>query len=80
MVKEKGRGRRQAFRSGINGGCEAVLFEFRAKEPVEPSELRIAACSFDEAGGFLRRHEPDFVVDRVLNLGVILLVSGSPID
>jgi hypothetical protein len=34
----------------------------------------------DEALAYLRWHEPDFTIESVQNLGLILMVSGSPVD
>jgi hypothetical protein len=91
-----GKSRKQVpsrFEIGNHGGCEALLFEFRDNlvrflddEPDETTDLpephivQIAARTFDEAFAYLRWHEPDFVIDRVENLGLILMVSGSPVD
>lgn len=81
------------FETGTHGGCEALLYEFREKlrasaEPTapdsvdlnEPHTVRIAANTFDEALEYLRWHEPHFVIDSVQNLGIIAMVSGSPLD
>jgi hypothetical protein len=68
------------FEVGTHGGCEASLFEFSEKQSLEHHVVRIAATTFDEALAYLRWNEPGFLIDRVQNQGVILLVSGSPID
>ena len=68
------------FVVGTHGGCEARLFEFREKHLTEPHVVQIAAASFDEALAYLRWHEPGFEVDSIQNLGIILLVSGLPVD
>jgi hypothetical protein len=74
------------FEAGARGGCEAHLFEFQeqsAAEPEpepEPRTVRIAAIKLDEALSYLRWHAPDFQIERVQNLGLILMVSGSPVD
>ena len=68
------------FVVGSHGGCEARLFEFREKHLSESNIVQIAAASFDEALAYLRWHEPEFEIDSAQNLGIILLVSGSPID
>lgn len=75
--RDKGRSR---FRAGRSGGCEAELFEFRDGDPAEPNQLRIAAASFDDAVAYLRQHDPGFRVRCAQSLGVILLVSGTPLD
>jgi hypothetical protein len=68
------------FEIGSHGGCEASLFEFSEKQSPEPHVVRIAALKLDEALDYLRWHEPDFEIKSVHNLGIILMVSGSPID
>lgn len=81
------------FDVGSHGGCEALLFEFRdnltrfmkesdndSADVPEPHIVRIAALTFDGALEYLRFHEPDFAIDSVQNLGLILMVSGSPVD
>jgi hypothetical protein len=42
--------------------------------------VRIAATTFDEALTYLRWSEPEFKINSVQNLGIIILVSGSPVD
>ncbi len=68
------------FEIGSHGGCEASLFEFSEKPSPEPHVVRIAALKLDEALDYLRWHEPDFEIDSAHNLGIILMVSGSPVD
>ena len=79
------------FKVGGHGGCEAILYEFSESEedepdPLEPTRpirrnvIRIAAKTFDEALEYLRWRHPKFVIDRVENRGLILLISGSPVD
>ena len=72
--------RRSRFRAGRSGACEAELFEFREGDRADPIQLRIAAASFDEAVAYLRLHDPGFRVRCAQSLGVILLVSGTPLD
>jgi hypothetical protein len=68
------------FHVGAHGGCETSLFEFTEKSSPEPHVVRIAALKLDEALAYLRWHEPDFTIESVQNLGLILMVSGSPVD
>jgi hypothetical protein len=82
------------FEVGSHGGCEASLFEFRESGPYQETEaarpesmrlpkrntVRIAATTFDEALTYLRWSEPEFKINSVQNLGIIILVSGSPVD
>lgn len=79
---------------GKHGGCEALLYEFRERLPPrsaklasqEPADLldphitRIAATTFEEAAAYLRWDNPGFVVEGASCLGLITLVSGSPVD
>ena len=68
------------FEVGTHGGGEASFFEFSEKQSPEPYAVRVAALRLDEALAYLRWHEPDFVIESVKNLGIILMVSGSPVD
>jgi hypothetical protein len=81
------------FETGGHGGCEALLFQFcdsltrlvdenrnKASEFPEPHIVRIAARTFDDALEYLQWREPDFAIDSVQNLGLILMVSGSAVD
>ncbi len=81
MGKEKKKKQAPArFVVGAHGGCEARLFEFQENHLPEPHIVQIAAASFDEALAYLRWHEPGFEIDSIENLGIILLVSGLPVD
>jgi hypothetical protein len=81
MGKESSRKRRSSrFGVGTHGGCEARLFEFRGKDLSDPHIVRVAALSLDEALAGLRWHEPEFDIESVQNLGILLMVSGSPVD
>jgi hypothetical protein len=70
-----------------------LLYEFRERSPhvaesedsksaeqQKPHATRIAANTLDEALEYLRWDEPHFVIDSVQNLGLIVMVSGSPLD
>ena len=92
--REKDKEAVSRFKVGSHGGCEASLFEFRESGPYQETEtsgresprlperntVRIAATTFDEALTYLRWTEPEFKIDSVQNLGIIILVSGSPMD
>jgi hypothetical protein len=56
------------------------VFEFSEKPSPEPHVERIAKVKLDEALACLRWHEPDFEINSVHNLGIILMISGSPVD
>jgi len=91
MAKSKG-GKQAStrFEIGSQGGCEALLFEFRDRRPVERCEAaerppethiaRIAAATFEEALAYLQWDDPDFVIESIQNVGLIVMVSGSPLD
>jgi hypothetical protein len=73
-----------AFRQGRFGACEARLYEFRGRPDSSNSEEekveRFAADSIYEGLVYLRRREPDFEVISVQCIGLITLLSGSPLD
>jgi hypothetical protein len=72
------------FRQGRFGACEAHLYEFRGRDyPCESDEERVerlAAESIYEGLVYLRRREPDFEVTSVQCIGLVTLLSGSPLD
>lgn len=68
------------FEPGARGGCEAQLFEFREAHSPDASTIRIATVSLDDALTYLRWHGDNFQPGTIGSLGLILLVSGSPID
>jgi hypothetical protein len=83
--------KKAGFRPGTHGGCEALLYEFREQLPSESDDpirtssmnsrvVLIAAVTFDEALTYLRFDSPEFNVQSVRCLGLILMVSGSPAD
>ena len=72
--------RQNDLKVGRFGGSEAQLFEFQEMGAQEPRVVRVAALKLDDALSFLRLHEPDFQIKRVENLGLVLMVSGSPVD
>jgi hypothetical protein len=82
---------RGGFRPGTHGGCEALLYEFSERTLSDSDDLvrtpsmnsrvvLIAAVTFDEAFAYLRFDSPDFNVQNVRCLGLILMVSGSPAE
>jgi hypothetical protein len=77
---KKGRQSPNRFQIGTHGGCEASLFEFSEKHIPKPHIVRVAAVNLDQALAYLHWHEPEFEIESVQNLGLILMVSGSPID
>jgi hypothetical protein len=93
MGKSKKKKQAEArFVTGRHGGCEALLYEFRERlssvagsddksaDPPKPNTTRIAANTLDEALEYLHWDEPHLVIDTVQNLGLIVVISGSPLD
>jgi len=76
--------RSAAFRQGRFGACEARLYEFRGRSDSSSSEEekveRFAADSIYEGLVYLKRREPDFEVMSAQYVGLITLLSGSPLD
>ena len=71
------------FRQGRWGACEARLYEFRGHDPSSSEEEqveRLAAENIHEALVYLKRREPDFEVTSVQYVGLITMLSGSPLD
>jgi len=93
MPKAKNR-KSHRFRPGARGGCEALLWEFREgnlqddAEPnlqttlrqLPPRVVLIVANTLDEALAYLRLDRPDFEVHTVNCLGLVIMVSGSPLN
>jgi hypothetical protein len=88
-----GEKRIKRFRTGVSGLCEARLYEFREKSlspelddsrppsnRIAPRTEWIAAVTLDEALAYLRLETPDFDVYSVTCLGLIVMVSGSPLN
>ena len=72
-----------SFRLGQSGTCEATLFAFFGKSlPGSPETpvRRIAATELFEAAVYLHKRHREFRVERVEVLGLIEMVSGSPLD
>jgi hypothetical protein len=91
----KNKNKKQAanrFAIGRHGGCEALLYAFRDRQAgldeddestayqLGSNAIHIAAVTFEEAFAYLRRERPDLNVDNVVCLGLIEMVSGSPVD
>ena len=68
------------FDTGKRGLCEAYLFEFQELGMGEPRKLTIAAARLEDALSHLREDSPDFQIKSAQNLGLIVMVSGSPLD
>ena len=73
------------FRPGRTGACEAQLWTFTSspgilKDDHAPEVHWVAAESLDAALLYLRRRHDDFMITEVRFLGMIPLLSGSPLD
>jgi hypothetical protein len=91
VTKSKTKKKKSKFHTGSRGGCESRLYEFRER-PISEEELKllsnplaprielIAAGTLDEALAYLRFDSPDFDVHTVTCLGLIIMVSGSPLN
>ncbi len=75
-------GRKGRFRCGAGGACEASLFTFtsRCEEGEEPPVGRIAAASMEEALEYMRAHCADFQIIRLEFVGMLRMLSGTPVD
>ncbi len=73
-----------AFRQGRFGACEAHLYEFRGRDyPSSSDEERVERLAVDsiyQGLVYLKRREPDFEITSVQLIGLVTLLSGSPLD
>jgi len=73
------------FRPGTSGQCEAQLWLFigpseMVKDDYVPEIHWVAAESLDAALLYLRKRHDDFTITEARFLGMIPLLSGSPLD
>jgi hypothetical protein len=73
------------FRQGTTGACEAQLRHFVGPPGIlsddhAPEVQWVAAESLDAALFYLRRRHDDFVITQARFLGMIRLLSDSPLD
>ena len=74
-----------AFRPGTSGKCEAQLWLFMSpqnilKDDGVPEVYWVAAVSLDAALLYLRKRHADFTITEARFMGMIPLLSGSPLD
>ena len=74
-----------AFRPGTSGECEAQLWLFIGPQGIlqddhVPEIHWVAADSLDAALAYLRKRHDDFMITEARLVGVIPLLSGSPLD
>lgn len=73
------------FRPGTSGVCEAQLWSFTGtpeviKDDPVPEIHWVAAESLDTALLYLRKRHDDFTIAEARFVGMIPLLSGSPLD
>ena len=73
------------FRPGTTGECEAQLWTFIGSPGILPDENAprvhwVAAESLEAALRHMRRRYDDFIITEARFLGMIPLLSGSPLD
>jgi hypothetical protein len=73
------------FRPGTSGECEAQLWNFSGppgifRDDHVPETHWVAAESLDAALLYLRKRHDDFTITEARFLGMVPLLSGSPLD
>ena len=73
------------FRPGTSGECESQLWNFIGPPGISnddhvPETHWVAAESLEAALLYLRKRHDDFIVTEARCLGMIPLLSGSPLD
>ena len=73
------------FRPGTSGACEAQLWTFVGPSRIlnnnnAPELHWVAAESLDAALRYMRQRNDDFMITEARFLGMIPLLSGSPLD
>jgi hypothetical protein len=73
------------FRPGSTGACEAQLWTFVGAQRMlndtnAPEVHWVAAESLDAALRYMRQRNDDFTIAEARFLGMIPLLSGSPLD
>jgi hypothetical protein len=84
-VKRKRQTETTRFRPGATGACEAQLWKFTGSPEIPaddnaPQVYRVAAESLDAALSYMRRRHDDFTIIEARFLGMIPLLSGTPLD
>jgi len=73
------------FRPGTSGACEAQLWTFVGPQRLlnddnAPEVHWVAAESLDAALRYMRQRNDDFTITEARFLGMVPLLSGSPLD
>jgi hypothetical protein len=84
-TQKKRSARNNGFRPGSTGACEAQLWTFTGPPKVlhddKSQEVHwVAGESLDLALHYLRQRYADFIITEARFLGMVALVSGSPLD
>jgi hypothetical protein len=85
MMQKKKPANNARFRPGSTGACEAQLWNFVGPPQMLPDDHApavhwVAAESLDAALRYMRQRNPDFTITEARFLGMIPLLSGSPLD
>ena len=83
--KKRSAENRNRFRTGSTGECEAQLWSFSSSPGIfnadnDPEVYWVAAESLETALRYMRRRYEDFNIREARFLGMIPLLSGSPLD
>ena len=84
-ARKKGSPKNTRFRPGASGECESQLWKFTGppgflNDDHVPEIQWVAAESLDTALLYLRKRHDDFTIIEARFLGMIPLLSGSPLD
>ena len=84
-MQKKRSAKNARFRPGKTGACEAQLWNFTSSPGIlndenAPEVHFVAAESLDAALSYMRQSHDDFTITEARFLGMIPLLSGSPLD
>jgi hypothetical protein len=82
---EKRSAKNTRFRPGSTGACEAQLWTFTGPATLFPDDHApevhwVAAESLDAALRYLRQRYEEFQITEARCVGMVALLSGSPLD
>ena len=83
--KKKRSANNSRFRQGSGGACEAQPWTFTGPQRISaeentPEAVWVAAESLDEALQYVRQRHDDFIITAARFVGMVALLSGSPLD
>jgi transcriptional regulator of met regulon len=84
-MQKKRSAKNARFRAGTTGVCEAQLWAFTGAQRILNDDDGtgmhwVAAESLDAALRYMRQRHGDFTITEARFLGMIPLLSGSPLD